>query len=209
MNKIMLPLCTIVILFSSTVTAAPSTSGPTGLINTPSSEILSEGQLSLGYYHLKNQDIKILNIGISPNMEIGVAQYNYDQEPTDTVLNIKYNILKENLLTPGLSAGLEDIAACSERSGYVVMSKQLPLGIKINAGIGNGRFDGAFAGIEATFSPLPLLPTDGDFFPTTTLMAERVGHTTNWGLRMAIVPGVKAEAGRRDHKYYLGANFTI
>lgn len=199
-KKMLLSLCTLIPLFSSTVWAAPSTSGPTGLINTPSSEILSEGQISLGYYQLKNNDIKIFNVGISPNTEIGVAQYNYEQKPTDTVLNIKYNILKENLLTPGISAGIEDLTASSERSGYIVMSKNLPLGVKINAGIGNGRFDGPFAGIEAPFSLLPLLPT--------TLIAEHDGHTTNWGLRLTVVPGVKAEVGRREHKYYFGANFT-
>lgn len=208
MKKILCGLLGALILSSATVIAAPSINGSTGLINDPSADVLREGQFSLGYYHLKEGGAGVFNTNIAPGVEVGVAGFRYDNsDGNKTMVNAKVGLINETVLAPGLSIGVEDIGAQDERSAYAVASKTLPLGFRVHLGVGNGRYDGVFGGIEKTINPLGVL-TGNNAFPATTLIAEYDGKKYNYGARMSIIPGLKVDAGWRDHDLYLGMSFT-
>ncbi|BBB91561.1 MAG TPA: YjbH domain-containing protein [Methylomusa anaerophila] len=197
-------LCTAVPVY-----AAPSINGSTGLINTPSADVMREGQFSLGYYHLQDGGVGTFNTQLMRNLEIGVAGFRYDNssaKENQTYFNAKLNLAPETVLTPGLSVGVEDITNEDERSYYAAASKALPFGFRIHAGVGNGRYDGMFASLEKTINPIAI--TGSDMFPATSLIAEWDGKRMNYGARMSIVPGLKVDAGIRNHDTYFGISFT-
>lgn len=188
--------------------AAPSVNGATGQINNPSADVLQQGQFALGYYHLKNGGVGVFDVSLLPNLEVGAAGFRYDNGGRNkTYVNAKLGLLPETILTPGVAVGVEDIAAERERSAYAVASKALPFGFRIHAGVGNGRFDGVFASLEKTINPVSVI-SGNNTFPATTLIAEFDGRNMNYGARISIVPGLKVDAGWRDHAAYFGVTFT-
>lgn len=207
MKKIILTAVCATLMATATAAAAPSINGSTGLINTPSADVLREGQFSLGYYNTREGGVGIFNTNIAPNLEIGVAGFRYDNESNKNYLNAKFSIVPETVLSPGLAVGVEDAAGETDRSYFAVASKGLPLGFRIHAGVGNGRYDGLFAGIEKTINPVSIL-TGNSTFPATTLIAEYDGRDMNYGARMSIIPGLKLDAGWRHDKTYVGVTFT-
>lgn len=207
MRKVALgALCAI--LISATAFAAPTVNGSTGQINNPSADVLQEGQFAAGYYHLKNGGAGVFDVNVAPNLELGVAGFRFDDSRNnDTCVNAKFALRPESILTPGLAVGIEDIGGQRQRSLYAVASKALPFGFRIHAGFGNGRFDGVFAAVEKTINPVSVL-TGNNTFPATTLIAEYDGRYMNYGARVSVVPGLKMDAGWRDHAAYFGLSFT-
>lgn len=196
------------LLASAPAFAAPSVNGSTGQINNPSADVLQEGQFAAGYYHLKDGGVGVVGLNIAPKLEVGLAGFRYDDARGNaSLVNAKYSLFSESILTPGLAIGVEDIGRQRQRSVYAVASKALPFGFRLHAGVGNGRFDGMFASIEKTINPVSVL-SGNNTFPATTLIAEFDGHNMNYGARMSIVPGLKIDAGWRDHSAYFGLSFT-
>lgn len=191
---------------TATAAAAPSFSGSTGLINTPSADSLRKGQFSLGYHDLKDQKVGTFSLNILSNVEVGVARHSPDIGSDQTLFNAKWSIAPETVATPGLAVGVEGLGD-GRRSAYAVASKGLPFGLRLHAGVGNGRFDGAFGALEMTLNPVGV--TGSNTFPATTLIAEYDGDSMNYGARLSIVTGVKLEAGWRDSETYIGASFTF
>lgn len=207
MKKIVFALiCTL--LISTSAFAAPTINGSTGQINNPSADVLQEGQFAAGYYHIKAGGVGVANLSIAPNVELGLAAFRYDDARNNaTLVNAKWAVLPESILTPGLAVGVEDIGRQKERSFYAAASKALPFGLRLHAGVGNGRFGGMFAAVEKTINPVSVI-SGNNAFPATTLIAEFDGHNMNYGARMSIVPGLKLDAGWRDHAAYFGLSFT-
>ena len=192
------------------VYAAPSINGSTGLINTPSADVLREGEFSLGYHHLKDGGAGSFNLSLGNNLEIGLAGFRYDSDSNKdnkTLLNAKFSLAPETVLTPGLAIGVEDIGGKDKRTFYAAASKALPFGFRLHAGVGDGRYDGVFAAIEKTINPVSVL-TGNNVFPATTLIAEWDGDRMNYGARMSIVPGLKLDAGWRHSETYFGLSYT-
>lgn len=190
--------------------AAPSINGSTGLINTPTADVLREGRFSLGYYHVDEGNAGSFTLGLSNKLEVGVAGFRYDRDShkdNQTYFNIKYSLLSDTVLTPGLAIGIEDIGDEDKRTFYAAASKALPFGFRIHAGVGDGRYDGVFAALEKTISPTGIV-TGNNVFPATTLIAEWDGDKMNYGARMAIVPGLKLDAGWRHSETYVGLTYT-
>lgn len=204
---IMMGLSCALLMTTTSVLAAPSVNGSTGLINSPSADVLRGGQVSLGYYHLKDGGVGTFNTNVAPNLEIGVAGFRYDGQKNENYVNAKFSVVPETVLTPGLAIGMEDMAGSSQRSLYAVASKALPFGFRIHAGAGNGRFSGVFGAIEKTINPISVI-TGNDAFPATTLIAEYDGKVMNYGARLSIIPGLKLDAGVRHHDGYIGISFT-
>ncbi len=199
-------ICTM-ILTSVTAFAAPSINGSTGLINNPTADVLQDGEFSIGYYNLKDGGVGVFNLNLARNLEVGVAGFRYDNHDNDTLLNAKFALVPETVLTPGLSVGVEDIGDKNGRTTYAAASKALPFGFRIHAGVGNGRYDGFFGAIEKTINPVSVI-TGNNAFPATTLIAEYDGSRMNYGARMSIVPGMKLDAGWRHSDFYVGLSFT-
>lgn len=206
MKKAFLYALCALFLSTATATAAPSFNGSTGMINTPSADALRDGQFSLGYHDLKDHKVGTFSLNVMSNVEVGVARQFPDTGNPLTSFNAKWSIAPETVITPGVAVGVEGLGD-GHRSAYAVASKALPLGFRIHAGVGNGRFNGAFGAIEKTINPLSLV-TGNNTFPATTLIAEYDGDGMNYGARLSIIPGLKVEAGWRDSKSYIGASFT-
>lgn len=208
MKKLLYAAIFTLCLGTVTASAAPSVNGSTGLINNPSADVLKEGDFSLGYYHLEEGGVGVFNTNLTKRLEIGAAGFRYDGDQDNmTMINAKYGLVSETILTPGLAIGIEDAADEKDRSLYAVASKGLPLGFRVHVGTGNGRYDGLFAGIEKQISPLGLI-TGNSVFPATSLIAEYDGKDMNYGARISVVPGLKVDAGWRNHEAYYGFSFT-
>lgn len=208
MRKIIVGVALLTTTTTGIAFAAPSINGPTGLINTSSADVVAKGDVSIGYYNLDNGAVGNVNIGLAKNWEIGGSFLDPDAGSRINRLNVKYRITPETVVTPGLAIGLEDAGDKADRTGYIVASKALPFGFRLHYGLGNGRYDGPFGGIEKTFNPLSAL-TGNSTFPSTTLMAEYDGNDLNVGARMSLVSGVKIDAGWKDMKdFYVGFSIT-
>lgn len=208
MRKIFVGMLMFTMAASGAAFAAPSLNGSTGLIDTPNADVVQQEEFSLGYYKLEHGTATNLNIGLINNLEIGVSSYDPDGGSRLNRLNAKWSLVPETVVTPGLAIGVEDISDQGERSAYIVGSKALPMGFRIHYGVGSGRYDGVFGGIEKTINPIGVLTGD-DAFPATTLIAEYDGEDVNLGARISVVPGVKIDTGWQDAKdFYVGFSIT-
>ncbi len=187
--------------------AAPTVYGTTGMIANPSADVLRDGQFSLGYFRIQDATNATMAVNVADGLEIGAANLNNHRQGSDTMLNVKYSLISEQLLTPGLAIGAEDSYHGGRRSLFAVASKGLPLGMRLHIGAGNGRFDGVFAGLEKTWNPVSAV-TGNNVFPATTLLVEFDGRRMNYGARLALVPGLKMDAGWYNHHFYTGLTFT-
>lgn len=204
MKKLLLSAALLAFL-TNAVYAAPATTGSTGMIDTPTADVLREGQVSFGYYNLDEGKTASIGFHAAENLEISAARTTFDFSDKKTYVNAKYAVKPEGVLTPGIAVGVEDIADKDERTAYAVVSKGLPLGFRAHVGIGNGRYDGMFYALEKNITPLGIKGV----FPDTTLIVEHDGHDMNYGMRMSIVPGLKVNAGWRDKETYVGVTYNL
>ena len=193
------------LIFAGSVQAAPSLAGSTGMIDNPSADVLREGQISAGYYHIVEGNQFAFAAHAAPQTEVGAVIFR-DRGSEHVGLNAKFSLQQERVNIPAVAIGAEDIAGYRETSWYAVASKSLPFGIRIHAGVGNGRFNGVFGGVEKQLNSLSVLP--GKYLPSAALMAEFDGRQMNYGLRFAVAPGVKLDGGWRKHGSYFGISYT-
>jgi len=203
MRKVIMIMIFCLGIFSQ-VSAAPATTGTTGNIDTPSADVLRPGQASIAYYKLHEGNDLTFGVSIAKNLELSVARQEYKKTATENYLNLKYGVLPEGILTPGVAVGIEDLTNQKEQTVYAVMSKGLPLGIRVHAGVGNGHYDGLFFAVEKKLTPMSI----GGVFPDTSLIIEHNGHAMNYGLRMSIAAGLKVDAGWRDNSSYVGFTYN-
>lgn len=199
-------MCVAALMTVGVAEATPTITGSTGMIYTPTADVLREGHFSLGYHHLDHAKAYTFGYGLSNAWEITGSSFDYDHHGDDFYLNTKFSLMSENVARPGIAIGIEDAFDERDRTVYAVASKALPLGFRVHAGIGDGRFDGVFGGIEKTFNPLGI--TGSSIFPAMTLSAEYDGAKMIYGIRLAIVPGLKAQVAWRGSHTYIGATFT-
>ncbi len=197
----LLPLLTCI----SSVQAAPSLAGSTGMIDNPSADVLREGQVSAGYYHVVEGNQFSFTAHVAPQTEVGAVIF-HDRDSERIGLNAKFSLQQERVNTPAVAIGVEGLTGYRDTSWYAVASKSLPFGIRLHAGVGNGRFNGVFGGVEKQLNSLSVLP--GKYLPTASLMAEFDGRQMNYGLRFAVAPGVKLDGGWRKHGSYFGISYT-
>jgi hypothetical protein len=208
MRRALLAVLCLLFIFAAPVQAAPSLSGSTGLINTPTADVLRQDQIELGYYHLNGGDCGVFGLNIADRLELGVAGFRFDERgKNNTFVNAKYSLVPEGILIPGVAVGVEDIGDRAERAEYIAVSKGLPFGFRLHAGAGSGRYGGMFAGIEKTLNPVSVI-SGNNTFPATTLIAEYDGHYMNYCARVSLIPGLKFDAGWREHESYFGLTFT-
>lgn len=187
--------------------ASPTINGSTGMINCPTADVLRPGQFAVGYYKFDGGKTGIVDFHLAKNVELGVARFDYDNGSNQSIVNAKFSLISERVLRPGIAIGVEDIGNKMDRSVYGVVSKVLPLGFRIHAGVKSGRFNGTFAGLEKTIKPLAGAGSI-NYFPTTTLLAEYDGRHMNYGARIAVIPGLKVNTGWRNGSYFVGLSYT-
>lgn len=192
-----------------TAAAAPSMSGSTGMIRTPTADSLRLGQFSAGYYYWRDNGAGVVGAGLPAGLEISAAMP-WKNGVSDTgAVNAKLSLLQEGILFPAVAVGVEDIGGFGKRSVYGVVSKALPFGLRVHIGTGTGRFDGMFGAVEKVLNPASVKKKQSGF-PVTSIIIEMDGRKMNYGARMRLAKGLRLDAGwlGQDEKMYLGITFT-
>ena len=191
------------LLLSTPVAAAPALGGETGALTVPSADALRPGQLHLAWSTAEDGHRSAVAFGALKRLELSTLHF--DSAEKDTVeLGLKYELQPETLLRPGIAAGVEDIARERRRSFYGVVSKTLPYGLRMHAGVGNGRYAGGFASLEVRAFP----KRPAGVFPDLTLFAEHVDGHGAYGLRLALSRGLKVEAGVDGSAHFAGLSYN-
>ena len=185
------------------VLAQPSLNGATGLLELPTADVVKKESFGIGLYSADDVKIRNMGYGLAEKLEVSFANEKQDIEQLNK-LNVKYVLLSETVLTPGLAVGINDLTGKSERSTFAVVSKGLPLGFRVHAGIGSGDFEKGFVALEKNITPL----LGANVFPSTTLLVEYNDNNINYGMRMSIVPDLKLNLGRSDHKTFIGLTYA-
>ena len=185
------------------VLAQPSLNGATGLLELPTADVVKKESFGIGIYSADDVKIRNMGYGLAEKLEVSFANEKHDIEQINK-FNVKYVLLSETVLTPGLAVGINDLTGKSERSTFAVVSKGLPLGFRVHAGIGSGDFEKGFVALEKNITPL----LGANVFPSTTLLVEYNDNNINYGMRMSIVPDLKLNLGRSDHKTFIGLTYA-
>ena len=183
--------------------AQPSLNGATGLLELPTADVVKKESFGIGIYSADDVKIRNMGYGLAEKLEVSFANEKHDIEQINK-FNVKYVLLSETVLTPGLAVGINDLTGKSERSTFAVVSKGLPLGFRVHAGIGSGDFEKGFVALEKNITPL----LGANVFPSTTLLVEYNDNNINYGMRMSIVPDLKLNLGRSDHKTFIGLTYA-
>lgn len=183
--------------------AQPSLNGATGLLELPTADVVKKESFGIGVYSADDVKIRNMGYGLAEKLEVSFANEKQDIEQLNK-FNVKYVLLSETVLTPGLAVGINDLTGKSERSTFAVVSKGLPLGFRVHAGIGSGDFEKGFVALEKNITPL----LGANVFPSTTLLVEYNDNNINYGMRMSIVPDLKLNLGRSDHKTFIGLTYA-
>lgn len=181
--------------------AGPSLIGLSGLLTTPTAEVLGMTQWNVGGTAVlveEGPDASVVyaNAGIIPRLELGFAREQVQDGEAETLANAKLAVLGPLPGKISLAAGMMDVTDQVERSGYVVLSHTLGGGLllrrgmvtspQVHVGVGNGRFDGVFGGLSLTF--------DG----RVEVMGEYDGEGINFGARWPIVGTLNATVAAFD-----------
>jgi hypothetical protein len=175
--------------------AAPSLTGPSGLITIPTAEVLGMARWNVGGTAVMVADVpdaKVVyaNVGLLPRLELGFARDDVEEGEAETILNAKVGMLMPVPGQVSMAAGVIDISDQIERSGYVVVSHTVGAGLpipagpvalpQIHVGVGSGRFDGLFGGVSTVVSGY------------VTVMAEYDGEDVNVGARWPVARSLEA-----------------
>lgn len=156
---------------------APSFEGVTGLIRTPTADVMPDGRVALGTSWIPREQTSGLNAGASrsqpafatlgflPNLELTFrftfyrdisshfdghdVNWPYD---LDRSLAAQYRLVRQRDWLPSLAVGTQDIDAGDDsskvgRATYLVASREEGP-LDLHLGFGTGRFDGLFGGVE-------------------------------------------------------------
>ena len=194
----MLFVCLVALLgvVFSKAEAAPTLQGSTGLANVVSADVLPAHSFSIGRYNRPGEKNDVVVFGLGQSLEVGALHRTVGTQGATVRWNVKWALAQEKVLRPGIAIGVEDVGAQAQRTTYAVASKGLPFGLRLHAGIGNGRYHGLFGALEA-----PLLPQ-------TKLLLEQDGRQWGAGVRISIGPDFRLDAGHYAGKTYVGGSYT-
>ena len=183
--------CSVLFLatFCCAAHAAPSLLGPTGLILTPTADILGMTEFDIGVSGIRSDDngnetVVYGNAGVLPELEVGLSQDRLEHEDSQTLVNAKLRLFQPPLGRFTLSAGMIDMTDQINRTSYVVLSHAIGAGVitrvgpvtlpQVHIGIGNGRLDRVFGGVSTVVGR------------RVEVMAEYDGNHVNVGARVPL-----------------------
>lgn len=167
--------------------AAQSFFGYSGLVNTPTTEVMGMGEFSIGGY-FTNFDIGpnvttfVGSAGVFPGLEVAAGVSTPEDGDSEPVLSAKFRFMADTLVTPSLAVGVFDMGDNFDTSAYIVAGKALSVpgtegslaSAAVYIGGAVGDFEGLFGGVTVGV---------GD---KLTLMAEYDTDDVNFGARLAI-----------------------
>jgi hypothetical protein len=191
--------------------ASPSLLGPTGLLLTPSAEVLGTAQWNVGGSLLSSdsQDVSALyaSVGVLKGMEIGLAQVSPEDGEAGTFVNAKLLLPQPIPMKLSVALGVIDLTDQIDTTPYVVVSHTIGGGLilqhgaisspQVHVGLGSGQLDGLFGGVSARI---------GD---RVSVMAEYDGNQINLGARLPIARNVEVTAAALDGLSDFGVGVSV
>lgn len=175
--------------------------GSSGVINTPNGYVRLPGHVSGGYDMTKDDRRVRANVSLPLGIEISGARINPKHGETYSVVNAKWQVIREMPFVPAIAIGGEDLGKEKHRVGYVAASKALPGGFKLHGGVGTGaQYKHGFGGVEKDVSLLGI---------GMNLKGEYDGSHFNYGAELPVGKFLDAEVGVRDHHLYGGLDLTF
>ena len=123
--------------------------GETGLIDMPTAETLPDGQLGLGYSWFDGTQRGNVSFQLLPRVSgtARIATYAdslMGADESDVGFDLKFQLLEENGMLPGLALGFRDIFGDGPYGAeYLVATKTIVPGLKVSGGLGFGRLGSA------------------------------------------------------------------
>jgi hypothetical protein len=187
--------------------AAPNFLGATGLLNTPTADVLRHREWNVHVHGTDDFVTYGANFGIVENLEIGVTAFDRNHGGgTDALINLKYRLLPETKSVPAIAVGAVDVTDefNVDPSIYLVVSKALGklssgaggYQLRGHVGIGQGIYDGVFGGLDLILTPRVML------------IAEYDSDDFNAGVRFGLTPEVRADLGVLNGKFGAGLSYT-
>ena len=179
------------------------------LITIPTAPSLGVGQAKLELLHSDTRGGQTrywANVGLPMGLEVSVDGESIDDN-SDLGLGLQYTVLPDTGFTPAVSVGVTDLTDRTDvgRGLYLAGSYQLPYmpennlvrDIKLFAGVGEGRYNGAFVGTE-----LGLLGN-------TTLRCEYDSRAWNAALDWRAANGLSVTLATLDDQLSYGVRLQI
>ena len=188
---------------SSYSLAAATFNASTGQINTPSADVMKNGQFSIGFYNLQHsRKVGTFILGVAPNLEVGFRRNIYDNL-NDNTFSVKYSINKESIIKPGFAIGYEHGTGSEGDSFYGAVSKRLIWGVRLHVGIGNNKYKNGFIALEKSIKPIKFANIG-----VSNIIVEYDGKYSNYGIRASIAKNLKVDLGIKNNKGYFGISYT-
>ena len=175
-----------IVLNGKEIKSFPSFQGFEGVVNSPNSEVLQEGEFQFLYTNQvdnfspsssdfrdnKKQESYFLNMGFLPNLDFSL-RYSYGTNKltnsdylSDRIINFKYQLPFIPNDIAKVAFGMQDIGGRAQHlsSKYIVASKELHnfrTSLGFAQGEDEGALDGAFGSIE--YQPLSWLQVAGEY----------------------------------------------
>jgi len=188
--------------------AAPNFFGSTGLLVTPSADVLGVREWNV---HVHGTDDFVsygVNFGALDKLEIGVTGLDVQHGgDTHALINLKYRIVPETKSVPAVAIGAVDISdeLDIDPSIFLVVSKALGslssagsngMQWRAHLGIGQGLYDTVFGGIDLVVTPRVML------------IAEYDSNDFNFGVRLGLTPEVRADLSALDGNFGAGLSYV-
>ena len=175
-------------------------------METPTARILEDGVIRFGYAQADPYTWYTGAMGVFPGLECSGRYTDITNIPSglgsdfgsnkDKAIDLKYQILPESKRLPALAIGLNDLTGTKLfEAQYLVLSRQI-FPFDFTFGIGRGRLDGPFGGIEwalterfhilAEYNPIKYEKDE----PSARGVPEGAKSPVNVGMRAKILPGL-------------------
>ncbi len=189
-------------LLPAAALAAPALNGSSGLLSSPSADVLAGGNFSLAVWQGRGWQRQSAAIGLGGGLEFAHGRkqekgFLFEQN------SFKLALQNEGLLLPGIAVGGESGGAY-----YGMLSKFLPGGYRLHLGFGNGRFDGAFGGVEKVLNPPRLKDKNASGGPIVKAVFDFDGDLMHYALRAAWKNGVQGQVAYSHGDFYGGVSFS-
>jgi hypothetical protein len=202
LSRTLLTAVAAILVCSSSLAAAPSLYGPTGLIAIPTAEALNLNESNAGFDYLWGNTngttntsswFYKLNLGAFKNWEIGVVA---GKVPTEgAFINIKYHVTGESERNPmAIAVGLQNLFSNQRTDVYMVASKKLPNQVRVHFGFKANFADEIYpsiiGGLECPISP--------QLSGLVDFSGVRKQYQLNAGIRLIIAEGFLLHASLLD-----------
>lgn len=175
--------------------AEPSASGYSGLMLTPTADVIGRGQYAAGAFILNQRPGRhttyLGQFGATRGLEVGLTSIRFKGGGRETILNAKYQFQRERGGRAAVACGIYDPTDEVDSTAYFVASKTIRTrgealqNLRVHVGAGGGVLDGVFAGVSV------------ELVRNLTAMVEFDGDRINGGARLNL-GGLHGYAGWID-----------